>query len=471
MQFEEFDKKVVEAAERHHPAYDEKAWVKMEKLLDKHLPQPKEKKRRGLFILLFLLILGGGGALLILNNREKAGDSTGSGTSGTTAMVEPSAKPRLDSSMSVNEYPGTKPENAVNENTGDTIIVKSNIVQPAMKETAPGDNKNFSKRNSINQFQAVTASGKINKRRETNQQADKQWQVADKVNDKTVQQKAEEKEVALQEVSLPAPKPENKPVVVAGDNKMARKNITPAEVINGNTMNNEKAGQPVDNKSMSQIKKPKTKSPAASGLFFSLSAAPDLSFVSNDKKGTVKLLGGAGFGYTIKNRFTVRTGFYSGRKVYSASPSSYHPPDYWWTYYPNLQKVDADCKVYEIPLSLSYHPGRSEKQQWFASAGISSLLMKKEVYNYYYKPVATGPVVSSKWTISGQNKHYFSILTLSAGYQRNVSGIVSFSIEPYVKLPLAGVGYGKIKLNSTGVLFSVGIHPFVRKAVIDKESK
>ena len=39
MQFEEFDKKIKEAAEHHHPAYDEQAWGKMNKLLDKHMPQ------------------------------------------------------------------------------------------------------------------------------------------------------------------------------------------------------------------------------------------------------------------------------------------------------------------------------------------------------------------------------------------------------------------------------------------------
>jgi hypothetical protein len=471
MQFEEFDKKVVEAAERHHPAYDEKAWVKMEKLLDKHLPQPKEKKRRGLFILLFLLILGGGGVLLILNNREKAGDSTGSGTSGTTVMVEPSAKPNLDSSMPVNEYSGTKPENAVNENTGDTIIDKSNFVKPAMKETAPGDQKNFIKGNSINQFQAVTPTGKISKRRITNLPVDKTGQVAGKVSDITEQQKAEGKEVTMPEASLPVPKPENNPMVVARDEKEARDIKTQTFVESNKTVDPEKAEQPAVIRAIGQNKKRKTKTSAGSHLFFSLSAAPDLSFVSNDKKGTVKLLGGAGLGYTIKDRFTVRTGFYAGRKVYSASPSSYHPPDYWWTYYPNLQKVDADCKVYEIPLSLSYHPVRSEKQQWFASAGISSLLMKKEVYNYYYKPVASGPVVSSTWTISGKNKHYFSVLTLSGGYQRKVSGTVSILIEPYIKMPLAGVGYGKIKLNSTGILFSAAIHPFGRTSVFNKELK
>ncbi|HQX73879.1 MAG TPA: hypothetical protein PK298_13305, partial [Chitinophagaceae bacterium] len=64
MQFEDFDKKIKEAAEHHHPAYDEMAWDKMEKLLDKHLPQKEDKKRRFIFFLLLFLFLGGAGIII-----------------------------------------------------------------------------------------------------------------------------------------------------------------------------------------------------------------------------------------------------------------------------------------------------------------------------------------------------------------------------------------------------------------------
>jgi len=40
--------------------------------------------------------------------------------------------------------------------------------------------------------------------------------------------------------------------------------------------------------------------------------------------------------------------------------------------------------------------------------------------------------------------------------------------EPYLKLPLGGVGYGKVKLNSTGILFSVSVKPFEQKKQTDK---
>jgi len=42
---EEINKKIKEAADQYHPAYDEEAWGKMEKLLDKHLPQKKDWRR------------------------------------------------------------------------------------------------------------------------------------------------------------------------------------------------------------------------------------------------------------------------------------------------------------------------------------------------------------------------------------------------------------------------------------------
>src|SRR6185503_2801033 len=65
MSFEEIDKKVKEAADHHHPAYDEKAWIKMEKLLNKHLPQKKDDRRRFLFLILLFLLTGGGVAIMI----------------------------------------------------------------------------------------------------------------------------------------------------------------------------------------------------------------------------------------------------------------------------------------------------------------------------------------------------------------------------------------------------------------------
>jgi hypothetical protein len=209
-------------------------------------------------------------------------------------------------------------------------------------------------------------------------------------------------------------------------------------------------------------KKTKSSSKKSNSFFLTLSAGPDISAAGSDRLGTTKLLAGGGIGYTFHDKFTIRTGFYVARKIYTATPYEYHPPAVFWTYYPDLEQVNADCKVYEIPLSLSYNFSHSAKQNWFATAGISSYLMKQETYNYLYKNYS-GQQLNHEVTFLNKNKHYFSVLTLSGGYQRNINKTFSLMVEPYAKIPLHGIGYGGVKLNSAGVLLSVGIKAFGSK--------
>jgi hypothetical protein len=166
-----------------------------------------------------------------------------------------------------------------------------------------------------------------------------------------------------------------------------------------------------------------------------------------------------GAAYSIGKHLRVGAGFYVSKKIYYASPYQYKFPN--GAVYPNLKEINADCNVYEIPLSVYYNFKPHKKHNWFAGAGISSLLMKKEHYDYLYK-TPTGQSYTYARTVVDENKHYFSVVTLSAGYQYNLNNRISLIAEPYFKLPLAGVGAGKIKLNSTGLLFTAAVKPFGR---------
>jgi hypothetical protein len=89
--------------------------------------------------------------------------------------------------------------------------------------------------------------------------------------------------------------------------------------------------------------------------------------------------------------------------------------------------------------------------------------MKEEKYNYYFKPNYSPTYITYTRTIKDQNKHYFSQLNLSGGYTRNINNNLSLRAEPYVKFAMHGVGFGKVNLNSSGVLFSAIIKPFAKK--------
>lgn len=130
-----------------------------------------------------------------------------------------------------------------------------------------------------------------------------------------------------------------------------------------------------------------------------------------------------------------------------------------------LTKIDADCKVYEIPLSITYQFNRSEKQGFFGGAAISSLIMKNEDYDYVYNYPGQ-PTYTYRHSVNNENRHLFSMLTLSGGYQRKLSNTFSIAAEPYIKIPLSGVGLGNVKLSGAGVLFSMQLRPFNKRTVV-----
>jgi hypothetical protein len=439
MQSEVFDKKIKDAADHHHPNYDEQAWNRMEKLLDRHLPQNENRRRGAFFFLLLFVLLGGGGWLLIDKPWQK--ETLASQTENTVPYplklnpdpvpatpVSEAKKENDDPELNKPDSPGLP---ANQDKSTASLIVKqtdqpaSSIRNPVRTDKPIAETKD--------PLIAPLTSKEVSKINET-------------VNPVI--------DVTDQKTGITSPVSSADPL---------KSNSTPPTKPDANLLLSPLAANPtVSNKSEVTLNKPdkKEKTRKKNEFFFTLSTGPDITAVESGKTGDVKMLVGAGVGYSFLDRFSVRTGFYSARKVYSASPDDYYPPPGFWTTYPYMEKIDADCRVYEIPLSLSYNFGKGKKQTWFASAGVSSYIMKQEDYDYYYKYVAGGATYKHSYSIKNENKHFLSTLTFSGGYQRNFGKIFSVSAEPYVKLPIAGVGFGKVKLNSAGVMFSLGIKPF-----------
>ena len=456
MQFEEFDKKVKAAADHHHPAYDELAWGKMEKLLDKHMPVEKDDRKRFLFFLFLFLVLGGTGLLIAKPWKGRK----------IIAATEQPVQKRLPeknlSTLVIDKVEANKKNDKIfkqgNTNTSKVIEnIKTGFV-PGIDRTVAdltgviGKNKNSrapGTQNDISRLKTKSTTIEAENRKwKVNDSKDKpagkqkeEIAIFSKANLADLDVKADQKQDGQGDVTSP---------LVLNDGKPAFIKAAKIAEIKEETLT---VKQNTEKKERNKIKK-------QNSFLLTVSTGPDVSYVSNDKLGTARNFFGAGLGYTFNNRITLRTGFYSGRKIYTATSEAYHPPDIFYVYYPYLEKVDADCKVFEIPLSISYHFTKSTNKSFFASAGISSYLMKSEKYNYTYKYYPTGPTLNKQWAIKNQNKHYFSGITLSAGYQQNLNKHITLIIEPYLKVPLTGIGYGKVKLNSGGVLFTIGIKPF-----------
>ncbi len=168
---------------------------------------------------------------------------------------------------------------------------------------------------------------------------------------------------------------------------------------------------------------------------------------------------GVATGYEINKRLNVQAGFYAGRKKYTGGAADYHPKQGTYWSMVNIQQVNASCLVYDIPISLRYNFWKNKAFQWYAMAGISSYIMKKEDYYYYYTYSNMPYAVHEKPYSYTGNKSLFSILNLSAGFERKISDRTSLIAEPYISLPLSGVGDGAVKLYSTGLQIGIKYHP------------
>lgn len=159
---------------------------------------------------------------------------------------------------------------------------------------------------------------------------------------------------------------------------------------------------------------------------------------------------GIGVMYNIGEKIILRTGVASASKIYAAKDKDYNPANNYWSNYTYFKKIDADCKVIEIPLGIAYRVLNAKKTNVYVSAGSSSVIMRKEAYNYYYKNQAGRDTVTHRaW--NNNSFHLFSSVNFSAIAERKLSNRFSLMAEPGIKIPSGGVGVGKIRLYNAGL--------------------
>ena len=490
---EEMDHIIRDAAENHHPPYNDKAWDKMEQMLDKHLPQKKDNRKYIFFLLIFLLL--GGGALYsiyqfsqgddkpatVADIKPVPGKSSSTGTTSGTPANDPVAENESagkitasgDQDAQATDGSGKdQPVNAKDAAAGQDAADPAAV--PAQGLSGDGKNKTSTnvKRNTwVGKSRsamrisapAPTDDDKRAQRNASLATNDTRAKIKKNAGKKNVTISAaspeETESTATEEKPKPATESPATETAVITEPAVAEEKKKEEAVVKAEEKAEKKPETPLTAGKPGK-KKDKPSNKFGNNFGITLTVGPDVSFVSLNKLGKATLLYGAGLSYTFaRQKLTVRTGFYMSKKIYDAAPDQYHTPG---GNYPNLYNVAADCKIYEIPIGLSYHFGARRKHNWFGAAGISSYLMKTENYNYQYK-TPSGYTYNYKHNVSNENNHYFSVVTLSAGYQYQLSRRVSLQAEPYVKIPLGGVGVGKVKLNSGGILFTATIRPFAKK--------
>ncbi|WP_346317060.1 outer membrane beta-barrel protein [Chitinophaga sp. YIM B06452] len=173
------------------------------------------------------------------------------------------------------------------------------------------------------------------------------------------------------------------------------------------------------------------------GLFL----GPDLNVTPAFKGLPIGVTGGLIVRYHVNNRWYLNTGVGYAKKLYGASPSEYTMS------YPNAYyKIDADCDVIDVPLNVNYTFAEGKKSSWSVMAGASSYFMLKEKYTGTYNNNT-----KRDWIVKNKNQHYFSVINLGVTWEKQTRSRLTWGLQPYVKIPVGGVGQGSVKVYSAGI--------------------
>ncbi|WP_153801084.1 outer membrane beta-barrel protein [Foetidibacter luteolus] len=196
------------------------------------------------------------------------------------------------------------------------------------------------------------------------------------------------------------------------------------------------------------IAKKKPGKPAAGNHFYvGLFTGPDVSTVKAQR---MSLGYGTGvmLGYRFAGRWAVETGLFWDYKKYHTEGKHVNTEKLDLPYHSMVINADGVCYMFEIPVNVNYYFGKKTGYNWFVSAGSSSYIMNKEDYSYLYERYNNQYSGSRNYYTSSSD--WFSMLNLSAGFEKQIGKSGKLRLQPYLRIPLRGVGIAQLPISSSG---------------------
>jgi hypothetical protein len=374
-------------------------WDKMQRALDKELPQ--QKKRRGGIIWWFLptlLVVGLG--YYWLNSPSKQ-----------LKIEQKNNETDYNSNQATKKIIRPETVNPKSLTTDKTIFLaqasNKNKVYSSIKEV----NKNI-EQDSKNEFQAPS-------NRAENKAITNSTTCCKEISIKTTNHELNTRDTATQSVEIKAVE------------KLSTNQITKSE------------SNYIGKKETNNLK----------GFFIGLVGGFDASTVKFKYKSNVGYNFGGILGYRFNKHWSLQSGAIFTQKNYKLNGQDFHPPKGSWISYYEIETVDGYCKMWDVPIIATYHFTGNSNGNSFLSVGASSYFMKNENYNYLY--FYNNQYYTRTNNYKSTDQHLLGLLHISAGIERPIGKNITSIIEPYAKIPLTGVGFGSIQLSSFGLNFSV----------------
>ncbi len=192
-------------------------------------------------------------------------------------------------------------------------------------------------------------------------------------------------------------------------------------------------------------------------IYFGFLAGPSFNQVKSQglNKGGFDI--GLLAGYRLNSKLSIESGLLFEKKYYF-SDGKYFDMSKAGSGMPagmQVLSLEGSCAIFEIPLKLKYDFANNNHTSFFAATGISTYIITKE-YNKY-KALISGTQQNVTGIYNNTSNYFAATIHISGGYQRKIGKMVTLRIEPYLQIPIRGLGIGSLPILSTGIHLGITI--------------
>lgn len=199
------------------------------------------------------------------------------------------------------------------------------------------------------------------------------------------------------------------------------------------------------------IARDKIKKDLQNGIYFGIMAGPQFSQVKAQGFSKTGFDAGVFAGYRFNNRIAVEGGalyasryYFSEGKYFDMLKAAAFMPS-------NMQLVNLKSRtnILEIQAKMKFDIISGRKSNWFVSPGISSYILTKETNDYV--AMVSGQQQKLHGVYNDNHGYLLSAFSISFGNEFKIGKHAALRIEPYLQLPLKGMGIGLMPVSAAGL--------------------
>jgi hypothetical protein len=185
-------------------------------------------------------------------------------------------------------------------------------------------------------------------------------------------------------------------------------------------------------------------------FYWGILAGPQVNQVKQQGIQHTDVDAGIVVGYRINKKLAIESGLFYGEKCYYSDAKYFKmAPDPSMPANMTLIDLEGKSNVIGIPIKLRYDIINSRNNKFFAAAGLSSYLLTKENNNYH--AMVNGSENFMEKSYNKNSCYAAANVNVSAGFEHRIIKNNFIRLEPYLQIPIKGIGVGSMPVTSAGI--------------------